>query len=158
MLVGYQLRDTVISDDEVTRGLCETGADGYLSRIVEHKVRRLRRRQLRGLPDRRAGDRAPVHQMSGDEQVSMNLWGFAESMLDEIDDALDAFDPETAPHEEGKPPELLLPEVVGAAVVGRPGPHTRRGLEQPVYRAHPPGRPAARAPSGRRGPQRLSVP
>jgi len=27
-----------------------------------------------------------------------------------------AFDPETAPREEGKPPELLLPEVVGQAV------------------------------------------
>jgi hypothetical protein len=46
----------------------------------------------------------------------MNLWGFSESMLDEIDDGLDGFDPDTAPHEEAKPPELLLPEVVGKAV------------------------------------------
>ena len=45
----------------------------------------------------------------------MNLWGFAEAMLDELDAALDAFDPATAPHAEGKPPELLLPDVVGRA-------------------------------------------
>ena len=54
--------------------------------------------------------------MSGEEQVSMNLWGSAESMLDELDGGLDAFDPGTAPKEEGKPPELLLPDVVGQAV------------------------------------------
>jgi hypothetical protein len=48
----------------------------------------------------------------------MNLWGFAESILDELDSALDAFDPETAPHDEGKPPELLLPDVVGQIVSG----------------------------------------
>ena len=46
----------------------------------------------------------------------MNLWGFAESMLDELAVALDGFDPTTARSLEGKPPELLLPVVVGRAV------------------------------------------
>ena len=61
-------------------------------------------------------DAGRLQRLSGDEQVSMNLWGFAESILDELDSALDAFDPETAPHDEGKPPELLLPDVVGRVV------------------------------------------
>lgn len=144
VLVGYQLRDTVISDDEVTRGLCETGADGYLSRIVEHKVRRRPDGSFEGSPI--AGpETAPVHQMSGAEQVSMNLWGFAESMLDEIDDALDAFDPETAPHEAGKPPELLLPEVVGAAVsAGRARTHVVASNSRCIGLTHPDDLPLVR--------------
>jgi len=115
VIVAYHLRDTVITDDEVTRGLCETGDDKYLTRVVEHKVRRLSDQSFEGAPiaGAEAGQPRPLR---GDERVSMNLWGFAESMLDEIDDGLDAFDPETAPHDEGKPPELLLPEVVGDAV------------------------------------------
>jgi MobA-like NTP transferase protein len=115
VLVGYHLKDTVITDDAVTRGLCETGSDGYLSRVVENQVRRLAEGAFEGSP--LAGEGAgQQRRLSGDELVSMNLWGFAESMLDEIDDGLDALDPETAPHEEGKPPELLLPDVVGQAV------------------------------------------
>lgn len=115
VLVAYHLNDTVITDEVVTRGLCEIGSDRYLSRIVEHKVKRLEQGGFEGTPLAGQGAGEP-RQLSGQEQVSMNLWGFAEAMLDEIDDALDAFDPETAPHEEGKPPELLLPDVVGQAV------------------------------------------
>ncbi|MGO9581443.1 MAG: NDP-sugar synthase [Acidimicrobiales bacterium] len=114
LLVGYHLKDTVITDDTVTRGLCEIEADDYLNRIVEEKVRRLGDGTFEGSPI--AGGAGGTHRLSGEEQVSMNLWGFSESMLDEIDDGLDGFDPDTAPHEEAKPPELLLPEVVGKAV------------------------------------------
>ena len=115
VLVGYRLADTIITDDTVTRGISETGGDGYLSRIVENQVRRLAAGGFEATP--LAGPGAGEwRRLSGDELVSMNLWGFAESMLDEIDDALDLFDPETAPHEENKPPELLLPDVVGIAV------------------------------------------
>ncbi len=42
----------------------------------------------------------------------MNLWGFDQSIFDHLDAALAAFDPETAYHEPGKPPEVLLPVVV----------------------------------------------
>jgi GTP:adenosylcobinamide-phosphate guanylyltransferase len=120
VLVSYRLRDTIITDETVTRGLCEVGDDGYLSRIVEHKVQRLADGSFEGAP--LAGEGADkVRPLTGDEPVSMNLWGFTESMLDEIDDGLDAFDPETAPHEEGKPPELLLPDVVGTTVAARRG-------------------------------------
>ena len=41
VLVGYHLKDTVITDEAVTRGLCEIGGDGYLSRIVENRVLRV---------------------------------------------------------------------------------------------------------------------
>jgi hypothetical protein len=117
LLVGYHLRDTVLTDSPVTRGLCETDKDGFLARIVEQRMQRLSDGAFDGSPI--AGpDAGRLQRLSGDEQVSMNLWGFAESILDELDSALDAFDPETAPHDEGKPPELLLPDVVGQIVSG----------------------------------------
>lgn len=46
----------------------------------------------------------------------MNLWGFSPSVLDDLDAAIARFDPETAPRQPGKPPELLLPSVVGDLV------------------------------------------
>jgi hypothetical protein len=115
VLVGYRLKDTVITDSPVTRGLCETGKDAILSRIVEQRVRHLPDGAFEGSPIT-GPDAGRLQRLSGEEQVSMNLWGFAESILDELDSALDAFDPETAPHDEGKPPELLLPDVVGQIV------------------------------------------
>jgi len=115
VVVGYHLKDTVISDAPLTRGLCETTADGYLSRVVEYSVQRLADGSFEGSPVEGRGEQQ-LRPMSGEEDVSMNLWGFAELMLDELDEALDAFDPATAPHAEGKPPELLLPDVIGRAV------------------------------------------
>lgn len=119
VLVSYHLRDTVLTDAAVTRGVCEIGKDGLLDRVVEHSVRRLPDGSFEGSP--LAGpDALVLRHLSGEEDVSMNLWGFAEPMLDELDAALDAFDPATAPHAEGKPPELLLPDVVGrSAAEGR---------------------------------------
>ncbi|MGO9962816.1 MAG: NTP transferase domain-containing protein [Acidimicrobiales bacterium] len=117
LLVSYHLRDTVITDSPVTRGLCETDREGFLARIVEQRMQRLPDGTFDGSPI--AGpDAGRLHRLSGDEEVSMNLWGFADSILEELDSALDAFDPETAPHGEGKPPELLLPDVVGRLVAG----------------------------------------
>jgi hypothetical protein len=115
LLVSYQLKDTVITDAPITRGLCETDADELLTRVVEHSVRRLPDGTFEGSP--LAGPAAgETRHLTGDEAVSMNLWGFAESMLDELALALDGFDPTTSPSIEGKPPELLLPDVVGLAV------------------------------------------
>jgi len=115
VLVAYRLKDTVITDATVTRGLCETGADALLSRVVEHSVRRLPDGTFEGSP--LVGPAADVlRRLSGEEDVSMNLWGFAEAMLDELSEALDAFDPGTSPQVDGKPPELLLPDVVGRVV------------------------------------------
>jgi len=115
VLVAYRLKDTVITDAPVTRGLCETTPDNFLSRIVEQSVRRLEDGTFEGASLAGPGASQP-RALSGEENVSMNLWGFSEPMLDILDAALDAFDPATAPHAEGKPPELLLPDVVGHVV------------------------------------------
>jgi hypothetical protein len=118
VLVAYHLRNTVLTDSPVIRGLCETGENDFLARIVEQRMQRLPDGSFEGTPIAGPGA-GRLQRLSGEEQVSMNLWGFAESILDDLDSALDAFDPETAPHDEGKPPELLLPDVAGQVVTGQ---------------------------------------
>ena len=50
VLVSYHLKDTVLTDAPVTRGLCETGKDGLLDRVVEHSVQRLDDGSFEGSP------------------------------------------------------------------------------------------------------------
>lgn len=112
-IVGYRLEDTVIGDAPVTRGVCRTSDEGDLVEIVEQTVRREDGGFVASpLP----GHDGEPHRLAGQEVVSMNLWGFSPSILDDLDGALATFDPATAPHQPGKPPELLLPSVVGELV------------------------------------------
>lgn len=116
-IVGYRLGDTVLNDAAVTRGLCETSPEGDLVRIAEREVRRAGD-TFRSRPIGTSSDWAdePGDELTGDEVVSMNLWGFAPSLFGHLEAALGAFDPASAPHSPGKPPELLLPVVVGDLV------------------------------------------
>ncbi|MGH9298114.1 MAG: NTP transferase domain-containing protein [Acidimicrobiales bacterium] len=113
-IVGYRLADTILNDAPVTRGVCETDDDGHLRQLVEQVVRR----DGDGYEARDLGsnESQPTRRLAGDEVVSMNLWAFAHSVFADLDAALGAFDPATAPHQPGKAPELLLPEVVGSLV------------------------------------------
>ena len=110
VIVGYHLDQTVLTDAPVTRGVCFTTEDGYLDVVQEQSVQRQPGGGFSGRPVREAT--GPGSELSGKEVVSMNLWGFSGGIYDDLDRALAKFDPATAPHAEGKPPELLLPDVV----------------------------------------------
>lgn len=112
-LVGYRLADTILTEAPVTRGVCETHLSGELARIAEQKVER-RTGGFLGYPIG-SGPEAGSS-LSGEETVSMNLWAFDESIFDDLDEALGSFEPESVAQEAGKPPELLLPSVVGDLV------------------------------------------
>ncbi|HEV8065233.1 MAG TPA: hypothetical protein VGP46_10400, partial [Acidimicrobiales bacterium] len=119
LIVGYHLTDTVITDDTVTRGVCQTDPDGYLEVVKELSVTRQPDGSFRAKPAVGEGEEFGL---TGEEVVSMNLWGFSEGIFDDLERALSRFDPDTAPHAEGKPAELLLPDVVArvaAAGLGR---------------------------------------
>jgi microcompartment protein CcmK/EutM len=114
LIVSYRLADTVLTDAPVTRGVCVVDGSGYLERVVEHTVQIQPDGSFLGRPLRWPdAEMAPV---SGDVVVSMNLWGFAPSAIAGLDAALARFDPAAAPRADGKPAELLLPDVVGALV------------------------------------------
>ena len=78
-MVGFVLRNTLSEFGSVARGVCQTGPDGYLEAI----------RELSGVEQN--GDKArytdqagSVHQLSGEEPVSMNMWGFAPALFDQL--------------------------------------------------------------------------
>ena len=78
-MVGYLLKNTVTENGSVARGVCTETASGYLHSVVERtKIVK--------------GDRCPMyteddgetwHDLCEDDIVSMNLWGFQKSYLEE---------------------------------------------------------------------------
>jgi len=70
VLVGYPLRETLSGSGGVARGVCHLGRDQLLEHVIE--VRDIRRKDawIVGVE----GDANPV-ELTGDELVSMNLWG-----------------------------------------------------------------------------------
>jgi len=76
-IVGYKLGNTLSEHGHVNRGVCKAGMDGFLQDIVET-------RQIKKTKDGAEAPGAegnPV-QFTGNEIVSMNLWGFKPSCFD----------------------------------------------------------------------------
>ncbi len=114
-MVAYHLAKTVLTDAAVTRGLCEVDDHGFLVRIVEQSVRR---RPDGGFdaaplgPNRKSDPNATWEwRRSGDELVSMNLWGFQPSILEDMSAAIEGGREATAGGA-----EILLPDVVGMLI------------------------------------------
>jgi MobA-like NTP transferase domain len=121
-LVSYALRDTVVTADPVTRGMCETDGDGWLRALVE---RRMVTRHEDGTFT--ADDGLEPKEPPGDTPVSMNLWGFTPAIWPVLRGALEKVHPGLGPDGQvvdGAPvsdTEVLLPEVVGEMVRGGAG-------------------------------------
>jgi hypothetical protein len=102
-LVGFRLDRAVIGTSPVTRGVCETSPDGYLTSIDER----------RGVVRREdgkfeTGDGRSPEILEPDTRVSMNLWGFSTDLEGAFREAMD----------DAGEGEVLLPELV-ASVVAR---------------------------------------
>ena len=78
-MVGYLLMNTVTEHGSVARGVCTETASGYLHSVVE------RTRIIRGerCPQYTEDDGETWNDLCEDDIVSMNLWGFQRSYLDE---------------------------------------------------------------------------
>lgn len=66
-MVGYKLGNTLTDNGTVTRGVCETNSDGFLTSVTENFNL-----------DKNSG--IPL-----DTTVSMNMWGFNEKIFSELD-------------------------------------------------------------------------
>lgn len=86
-MVGYKLENTVTDNGHVARGLCSTNADGELTGIFE----RTRIEKRDGGIAYSEDDGQTWVPVSGDTLVSMNMWGFTRSILDEIKAGFPAF-------------------------------------------------------------------
>jgi NDP-sugar pyrophosphorylase family protein len=108
-MVGYTLRATLSEHGAVARGVCDIDDQGNLRTVVEHlKIER----QGTGAVDRRPGGDRPL---TGDELVSMNLWGFTPALFDHLEPAFQEF-----LRAEGNQlkSELLLPSLIDRLIKG----------------------------------------
>ncbi len=108
-MVGYLLKNTVTENGSVARGVCTETANGYLHSVVE------RTRIFKGekSPIYTEDDGQTWHPLSDDDVVSMNLWGFQRSYLDEAWAGFPAF-LEKAIAENPIKGEYYLPAVVSS--------------------------------------------
>ena len=106
-MVGYLLKNTVTENGSVARGVCTTNEEGYLDNVVE------RTKIIKGEknPKFTEDDGATWTDLSNDTIVSMNMWGFTRSYLDEAEARFPAFLEETAKVNPLKG-EYFLPSVV----------------------------------------------
>ncbi|MGL6201962.1 MAG: nucleotidyltransferase family protein [Lachnospiraceae bacterium] len=79
-MVGYQLGNTVTDNGYVSRGVCETNEKGELIRICE-RTRIEKRDGGVAYTDDDGQNWVPI---KAETTVSMNMWGFTNSILDEL--------------------------------------------------------------------------
>ena len=105
-MVGYLLKNTVTENGTVARGVCEETADHFLARVTE------RTKIEKGEPPRYTEDDGQTWtELPGDTIVSMNMWGFNRSFLDEAWTRFTAF-LDKALAENPLKAEYFLPTVV----------------------------------------------
>lgn len=81
-MVGYRLENTLTENGTVSRGVCRADADGNLASIVERTA------------ISRGADgviRCEGGALAGDTPVSLNVWGFTPSFMDELTGMLRRF-------------------------------------------------------------------
>jgi len=102
-MVGYTLRNTLSDYGTVSRGVCDCDEQMFLRQIVERK-------RIDKCADgaRYTDADGAEHVLSGDEIVSMNLWGFQPSVFDHFQSSFDRFLREQG-HRDSS--ELLIPSV-----------------------------------------------
>lgn len=108
-MVGYRIKNTVTEKGTVSRGVCAADGDGMLTEIVERTKVGTRDGEIYYTED---GVDIPL---DPDTLVSMNLWGFTPSYLDECKRRFPAFlDKNLSPNPEKC--EFLLPTVVSELI------------------------------------------
>jgi hypothetical protein len=109
-MVGFLLRNTLSEFGSVARGLCRTSPDGYLSGVEE-----LTRIERDGDGARYTDAEGKAHPLSGDETVSMNMWGFNAGFFGHLMREFQAFLDMNLNSEKA---EFFIPTPVNALVSG----------------------------------------
>ncbi len=110
VMVGYLLKNTVTENGTVARGVCEETEDHYLTQVTE------RTKIEKGEPPRYTEDDGKTWtDLPGSTIVSMNMWGFTRSFLDEALARFPAF-LDKALAENPEKGEYFLPTVVSQLI------------------------------------------
>ena len=106
-MVGYELGKTVTDNGSVARGVCETDENGYLTGINE----RTKIEKYEGGIHFTEDDGNTWTDVPADATVSMNMWGYTPSFIQEIENRFPAFLDRALSGNTGKA-EFFLPVTV----------------------------------------------
>lgn len=104
-LVGYTLRSTLSPHGSVARGVCEVDNEGFLQAITEYTGIEP---DGNGARTTEASGQSRV--FTGDERVSMNMWGFSPAIFVELQERFETF---LSANSTSLKAECYLPTVVG---------------------------------------------
>ena len=105
-MVGYQLGKTVTDNGSVARGVCQTNEEGYLTAIVERTRIEKYDGGIHFTVDGETWEDLPA-----ETPVSMNMWGYRTSFLQEVEARFPKFLAEEVPANPAKA-EFFLPMTV----------------------------------------------
>ena len=108
-MVGYRIKNTVTEQGTVSRGICEADENGMLKSIVERTKIGIREGNIYYTED------DVDYALNPEALVSMNLWGFTTSYLEECKKRFPKFLEENLPKNPEKC-EFFLPSVVSDLV------------------------------------------
>jgi NDP-sugar pyrophosphorylase family protein len=104
-MIGFILRNTLSEFGSVARGVCRTTRDGTLESVTE-----ITKIERDGTGATAAGK--PLR-LTGDETVSMNMWGFTPSLFGELGERFEAF---LAKHGHEEKSEFYIPSAVNELI------------------------------------------
>ncbi|MDE3148142.1 MAG: nucleotidyltransferase [Acidobacteriota bacterium] len=107
-MVGFVLRNTLSEFGAVARGVCRVSGDGYLEDVVE-----LTKIERDGAHARNTSAEGRVTRLSGDEVVSMNMWGFTPQVFADLEERFREF---LARHGADARAEYYIPSAVNELV------------------------------------------
>jgi hypothetical protein len=108
-MVGFTLRETLSDHGSVARGVCEVDSDGFLEEVVERT-----RIERSGRAAKAIATDGTTLSLTGDERVSLNMWGFTPALFEQLQSAWVAFlsgikDPDKE--------EFFIPSVIHGLIV-----------------------------------------
>lgn len=106
-MVGYQLKNTLTENGSVARGVCDVNEEGFLTEITE----RTKIERFQDGVKYYDSEQDIWEDISIDSIVSMNLWGFKENIMNELDEEFAIFLENEVPNNPLKS-EFFLPTVV----------------------------------------------
>jgi NDP-sugar pyrophosphorylase family protein len=110
-MVGFILRNTLSEFGGVARGVCKTTDDGFLESVTERtKIERA------GAGAKSTGLDGKILSLTGEEIVSMNMWGFTPTLFTHLREQFAAFLKSHGPEEKS---EFYIPAAVNELVRAR---------------------------------------
>jgi NDP-sugar pyrophosphorylase family protein len=110
-MVGYVLRNTLSEFGSVSRGVCEVTPDGFLKSVTE-----LTKKEKDGASVRNINSDGRIQPLTGEDTVSLNIWGFTPSLFNHLRDQFERFLSQRGQDEKA---EFYIPTVVNQLIADR---------------------------------------